>query len=275
MREMEACKARMRSEESMSRQVRKLVSDRIDVVNSLNRGNKIRLSMEIKRYLADRSPLVRAAAIDIVREENLREFMTYALQGLSDKNYFVRYSSIECLGALHEGEGIRADWLYPLLQDTDPVIRVQTIESLGQIGDKESLNLIAEKLDDRDPLVRAYAAQSIAELDGKQFITAIEKAAKTETDDSAKVGFANALFSLGDEGQFFVLLGFLSSSDYRVRCASANVLSVADLTSVQLKAALEAVSYAARHALAVADRSTMEHVQKKLRVMSRRWNCTE
>jgi HEAT repeat protein len=184
---------------------------------------------------------------------------------LTDRSRSVRYSAVECLGVLHEGEAGEAPWLYPLLRDAFPLIRIGTLESLAQIGDRTALPLIAGRLQDEDPLVRAYAATSIAELGAREFVPAIEDASKRETDENARVGFASALFALGDSGQFSVLLEFLSSADYHVRCASANALSIADLTRPQIKAALEAVAHAARHALAKADRSTMERVERELR----------
>ena len=86
-------------------------------------------------------------------------------------------------------------------------------------------------------------------MDGREYVTEIERALETETDDNARVGFADALFLLGDQRQFSELLKLLSSSDYRVRCASANALRAAELTPAQIQSALEAVSHEARHAL--------------------------
>jgi HEAT repeat protein len=231
----------------------------------LRRKNKTQLAQAVSRYLADRSPRVRVAALDLVREKDLREVNASVLGLLTDKSGIVRHAAVECLGVLHEGEAVEASWLYPLLKDPVLIVRVETVESLAQIGDRTALPLIAERLQDHDALVRAYAARSIAALDGMEYITAIESASKMEADENAKVGFADALFALGDASQFSVLLEFLSSADYHVRCASANALSVADFTPVPLQSALEAVSYAAHHALAVADRSTMERVEKELR----------
>src|SRR5258708_5173922 len=241
------------------------VTDRIRILTSLVEGDKACLPHAIGRYLTDRSPKVRAFAIDLVREESLSEMEEQVLSLLSDKNTCVRYSAIECLGSLHEGEAIEAPWLYPFLQDTVPLVRIETLESLAQIGDWKALPQIAEKLQDEDALVRAYAAISIAELEGKEYVAVIENASRTERNDRARVGFAEALFDLGDEGQFSILLELLSSSDYRVRCASANALSYAELTPAQVQSAPKKVSFAARHSLGRADKSTMERVKKELR----------
>lgn len=241
------------------------VVGRTRAVISLGEADKAQVQKSISRYLSDRSPRVRSAALDLVRVKKLREVNASVLNLLADKSGIVRHAAVECLGVLHEGEAVEASWLYPLLNDPFLIVRIEVLESLAEIGDRIALPLIAERLKDANPLVRAYAARSIAEFESHEFMPAIERASKTEKDENAKVGFADALFTLGDVSQFSVLLEFLSSGDYHVRCASANALSVADLTPVQLKAALEAVSHAASHALAVADRSTMERIEKELR----------
>ena len=241
------------------------VVSRTRAVFSLGEGDKAPLQQSIRRYLSDRSPRVRSAALDVVRKKELREVNASVLDLLTDKSGIVRHAAVECLGVLHEGEAVKASWLYPLLKDPVLIVRVETVESLAHIGDRTALPLIAERLKDEDPLVRAYAARSIAELEGQEFVPAIEKASKTEQDENAKVGFAEALFTLGDDNQFSVLLGFLSSGDYHVRCASANALGGADLNSAQLQSALEAVSFASHHSLVKADKSRMERVEKELR----------
>jgi HEAT repeat protein len=255
----------MRNEATKKRESEHGVVSRVRVVMSLANGDKGQLAQSVSKYLADRSPRVRAAALDVVRSKELREMNEQVLNLLSDKNQNVRYSAVECLGSLHEGEAVGASWLYPLLQDPFPLVRIETLESLALIGDKKALPLIAERLQDDDALVRAYAARSIAELDGRKYLTAIERALKAEQDENAKVGFADALFGLGDEEQLPVILEFLSSADYRVRCAAANAFRAADLTPSQRQAALAAVSHAARNALFRADRLTMERVETELR----------
>lgn len=241
------------------------VASRVRMIATLAEGDEAQLARSVGRYLSDRSPRVRVAALDAVREGELRQMDTEVRNLLKDKSRSVRSSAVECLGALHEGDAVAASWLYPLLRDPFYLVRIETLESLVQIGDRAALPLIVEKLNDDNALVRAYAARSIADLHGSKFVTAIERASKVEGDERAKVGFSYALFALGEESQLPRLLKFLASADYHVRCAAANSLSAADLTPVQLRAVLEALSYAALHALAVADRSTIERVEKELR----------
>jgi HEAT repeat protein len=248
-----------------NRRTRLGVVDRTKAVMSLPMGDKAAAVEAVRGYLADRSPRVRSAALDVVKDEGLRELEQQVMMSLSDKSSSVRYSAAECLGSLHEEESIAASWLYPLLEDPSFLVRIATLESLDQIGDKSALPLIATKLHDDNALVRAYAAGAIAQLDGKRYVAEIKRILETETDDNARVGFADALFLMGDQSQFLELLKLLSSSDYRVRCASANALSAAELTPAQVRSALEAVTDAARNALFRADKLTMERVEKELR----------
>jgi HEAT repeat protein len=241
------------------------VIERVSTVMSFAEIDQENLASEVKRYLADQSPTVRAASIEIVRKKNLHDFEPDVLALLSDKNHAVRYTAAECLGALHEDEGISASWLYPLLQDPNELVRIETLESLGRIGDKKAAPLIVKRLEDDRPLVRSYAARFVADLGGKKYLPELAKRKTLEKDDVAKVGLAYALFTLGESEQLSVLLELLSSANYAVRCASANSLSALDFTPAQHEAVLSALSYAAQNALAVADRSTMERVEKELR----------
>jgi HEAT repeat protein len=146
----------------------------------------------------------------------------------------VRYLAIECLGNFHEAERIKAPWPYPFLNDSESLVRIETLESLAQIGDKSALPLISEKLQDENPLVRAYAAVSIGELGGKRYLSQIRRTLESERHDRAKVGLADALFILGDTSEFPLLIELLSFSEYTTRCASANSIADLDLSGAVL-----------------------------------------
>jgi len=255
----------MRQETVEKREPEGGVVSRIIAVTSLAQENDGSLTRNVVRYLADRSPRVRSAALGVVGKSHLIEAEQYVLKLLSDSNDAVRYSAVECLGSLHEGEEVSAKWLYPLLEDADSLVRVETLESLAQIVDQSALPLIVKRLQDTDALVRSYAAWAIAQLGGKKYAKAVESALEVEQDDIAKVGFADALFALGDKKQFSVLLEFLSSAEYLVRCAAANALNAAELTDDQVRSAIKAVNHAAKHSLFRGDRTTMEQVEKQLR----------
>jgi HEAT repeat protein len=84
----------MRSEATKKREPERGVVSRVRVVMSLADGDKAQLAQSVSKYLADRSPRVRAAALDVVKEEDLREMNEQVLNLLSDKSSTVRYSAV-------------------------------------------------------------------------------------------------------------------------------------------------------------------------------------
>jgi eukaryotic-like serine/threonine-protein kinase len=250
---------------SRTRRKRSSVEARRTAVKALPIDDRSLLLRAVSSYLKDRSPRVRETALDVARDELLYELDDQVIGLISDKNSFVSQRAIECFGSFHEGESVKASWLHPLLQHSEVLTRVETLETLSQIGDKSALPTMIECLRDDDYLVRAYAAISIAQLGGKRFRKQIESASKVEEAEKAKPWFARALFLLGDQGQFQKLIEFLSAQSPTPRCTSANALADLPLSEDQLEAALAAVSHAATNFLARSDQSTMERVEKQLR----------
>jgi HEAT repeat protein len=241
------------------------VVDRCRAVRGLATGDDEKLKKALAPYLADRSPRVRATAIDVVRENELRELIKPVRALLRDKTVIVRDAAIECVGVLCEGERANAVWITPFLRDRSALVRVETLQSLGQIGDRSASRLVAKRLKDADPLVRAYAAVALADLEGSKSRKALKEAFDSETEERAIIGIADALLSLGDKRQFPVLLGMLKSSQYLSRCAAAHALDYASgLTIAELRTALHAVRWSARNPLFRGDQTTMESVKKSL-----------
>jgi HEAT repeat protein len=243
---------------------RPTVPERIDFLVALHTEDKAELASRLRPFLRDRSSRVRSVAIQWVVKHDLRKLEHEISSLLSDKSSLIRDQAIECLGNFYQGTKIMATWLYPFLHDNDWLVRVETLESLDQIGDKSSLPLISEKLNDEHPTVRSYAATAIADLGGKRYLAKLRHHLENEEADRAKVGLAYALFTLGDASQFPLLIELLSSSDYTTRCASANSIADLDLTPQQLQMAFTAVSHAAKKFLYRGDQSTMETVGKQL-----------
>jgi HEAT repeat protein len=243
---------------------RPTVQERVDSLVALQAEDKDQLALQLRPFLQDRSSRVRSVAIQWVIKHDLRKLEDEIFGLLADKASLIRNQAIECLGNLYEGKKIRATWLYPFLHDSAWLVRVETLESLDQIGDKSSLPLISEKLNDEHPIVRSYAAIAIADLGGKRYLAKLRHSLEIERTDRAKVGLVDALFTLGDTSQFPLLIELLSSSDYQTRCASAHSLSELDLDLQQHQIALKAVSHAAKNYLYRGDQTTMETVEKQL-----------
>jgi HEAT repeat protein len=249
---------------SRTQRKRPLVDDRRIAVKALPIDDRSELLRAVSSYLKDHSPIVRETALEVARDEVLSELDDQVIGLISDKNSFVRQRAIECFGSFHAGEAIKAPWLHLLLQHPEVLTRVETLETLDQIGDKSALPAMIERLRDDDYLVRAYAAISIAQLGGGKFRKQIASAAKAEEAEKAKPWFARALFILGDQEQFQKLIEFLSAPSPTPRCTSANALADLPLSEDQLGVALAAVSRAATNFLARSDQSTMERVEKQL-----------
>jgi len=243
---------------------RPTVEDRMTAIKALDVDDRTQLVRSIGSYLKDPSPRVRETALEVARDEILSELDDQVIGLISDKKNFVRQRAIECFGSFHAEEAIKVAWLHPLLQHPEVLTKVETLETLDQIGDKSAPPAMIECLRDDDYLVRAYAAISIAQLGGKRFRKQIESAAKAEEVEKAKPWFARALFLLGDQEQFQKLLEFLSSTSPTPRCTSANALADLPLSPAQQRTALAAVANAGRNFLARSDQSTMETVGKQL-----------
>jgi HEAT repeat protein len=233
-------------------------------ITTLAVDDRKQLLRAISVYLNDRSPRVRETALQVALDQVLDELDDQVRALISDENDFVRRRAIECFGLFHEGEALEVPWLHQFLRDPKPLVRVETLETLDQIGDKSALPAMVESLRDDDYLVRAYAAISIAQLGGERFRKQIESASKIEEIENAKPWFARALLLLGDGKQFSKLLELLSSASPQARCAAANALTAFELSPDQLKSAFEVVAYAANNFLARSDQSTMENVLKQL-----------
>lgn len=209
--------------------------------------------------------MVRSEAVDQACKHEITDFEPQALAFLSDKNQFVLYSAIQYLGFCHEAEGVGATWLYPLLAHSEMLVRIEAIESLGQIEDRKALPLIAKLLHDEEELVRAYAAMILAGSGFRKYHKQVESAAAKETTGNIQAHFARALYEFGDSSQFQSLTGFLRANDYLTRCAAANSLNGIFLDTEQIQQAIAAIANARLNYLFRADQTTMERVEQRLR----------
>jgi HEAT repeat protein len=235
----------MQATTSKTLRARPTVEERRTAIKALDVGHRTQLLRSIGSYLKDPSARVRETALEVARDEVLSELDDQIIGLISNENSFVRQRAIECFGSFHAEEAIKVPWLHPFLQHPEVLTKIETLETLDQIGDKSALPAMIECLRDDDYLVRAYAAISIAQLGGKRFRKQIETAAKAEEAEKAKPWFARALFLLGDQKQFQKLLEFLSSTTPTPRCTSANALADLPLSPAQQRTALAAVANAA------------------------------
>ena len=114
--------------------------------------------------------------------------------------------------------------LEPFLQDTDPVIRLAALESLGDMKrNPVDLSLIVSMLDDPNPQIRIAALEAIADSHEAMLITAIE-AYLFDHDTEVRIAAIEALASMEDESATPALGSLLSDPDPGVRHHAVNAL---------------------------------------------------
>ncbi len=239
------------------------VERRIELLKSTASNRRGGISA-ITRALRDRSPRVRATAVDLVARQKRFEFSNEIHELLSDRSYLVRSEATEALGVLDEGSGNHHEDLASRLKDVKAGVRIAAIESIVQIEDAHSIPEMATCLKDRNPLVRAYAAIGLAQSGCRDFDDQILVALLDESDDTATAGFIVALVILGDKTRLKSLLGLLSSKQYQVRCFVANWIPRLKLKSEHLEWARAGLKQAYKHPLGRADESTVATVLKEL-----------
>ena len=147
--------------------------------------------------LTDDAWQVRILAIrDLVRLGS--EAVPAIIASLQDENRHVRHVCVTVLGILgvHEAGD---DLLSLLTKDPDPIVRGQTAQALGQIGDVSAAESLIISLDDESWEVRAQAAKALGRLGDKQTLGKLKQALSDEN-WWVRHNAANSLHQLGEEG---------------------------------------------------------------------------
>lgn len=140
-----------------------------------------------------------------------------------DADWEVRYQAIEFIqqsGVLDTLKRARQG-----LYDSKELVRVVCLEILGEVHDERSVKDIKSLLNDASSLVRGAAALSLGEIGISGSIDELLSRLQVEDDDEVKIPIYAALYTLGQDEYLENLLEGLSNEYYRVRCASANLLT--------------------------------------------------
>jgi HEAT repeat protein len=243
---------------------RQTVDKQVRFLRKIAKDHAEEFSKLLPKALSHRSPKIRGTAILLVTEHRITSALRLIEPLLHDRNEGVRYDAAECIGILQRGRGLSPSGLRGLLKDRSALVRIQALDSLGLVRDKSALPNIIRLLSDQDNLVRAHAASAVGILGGRSYLNQLRRGLSLERDESARIGFYEALFSLGEREMLGYLLMLLKSSDYRVRCAAANSLDVMPLRKTETQTAITALKAANSKSLALADRTTVERVLKAL-----------
>jgi len=107
---------------------RHTLQDKIEGLRRITAAPSARLLDVLPKSFADRSPTVRASAVLLVADRDLREAVPLVEPLLRDNNAEVRLRAAECIGIFKVGKclGVRA-----LLCDVSPVVRAQAAETIS------------------------------------------------------------------------------------------------------------------------------------------------
>lgn len=233
------------------------VSERVEALSSLAKLNDPEIVPILLSQLTDKSPQVRAAASEYLGLAGDSKAIKPLVKRLNDNNSEVRRAAISSLGFLLVGQK-SPRVLMEKLGDRNMLVRIETCETLGAIGDKKALPALLRALYDSSPLVRSYAAGAIGELGGQKEIGSLEERLKVEKSETAKVGIYQALYQLGRQNILPALISMLRSKDYRVRCATANILSKVVANEKTSPIILDALHGALRREPTLAGRDAIE-----------------
>lgn len=221
-----------------------------DAANSAQLPNleDIRTNADLVQILAANSrAAVRRVLVECLGGSKDPGSIRLLLSLSSDRDAEVRYEAIDALGNLLERRRCPPR-LFVALRDKNDLVRLETAGALGQIGDRRALRHLWSALEDKSALVRSYVAAAIGQLGSASDLARLKRVMANERSPTAKVGFFDALFSLGDMSSATDgLRRLLQSRNYRVRCAAANTLVGLDVrepekkrVAASLEAALEA-----------------------------------
>ena len=178
-----------------------------------------------------------------------------ALAELRARSVDKRLNAIARLGELLQGHRAPRQ-LLAALRSPSALVRVETAEALGRIGDPRALRALWPGLQDPSPLVRSYVAAVIGVLAGRKDLPRLKAAFSTERNSMARIGYHIAFWSLSEPRAPFDIAEMLQDRNYRVRCSAANTLPTMatpgnrrELASALVAAIKSEGTRAARHSM--------------------------
>lgn len=156
---------------------------------------------DIGGMLGDAKIRVRAAAayaLGAIKDKSVSPFLIKALQ---DKDLNVRFAAAVAMARVKDPATAPA--LAVAVRDRDEDVRAYACLALGDIGLKESVKILMERLDqDAHPKVRGFAAMALSKINDPSTFKLLRQRLKEETDAKA---LAAAIYALGELGNKKVL----------------------------------------------------------------------
>lgn len=140
----------------------------------------------------------------------------------SNKDPEIRMRALEALSQYKPSKNVLSVFR-ERLNDTDELVRITAIEALGNYKDTKSISKLIERLKDTSNLVKESAIISLGQMQSREIVISLEDM-YLEACDSEKLSLAIALYHNNKRKYLQEILQFLDHSDYRLRCAAANLL---------------------------------------------------
>jgi HEAT repeat protein len=131
--------------------------------------NIVQDDQESSQYLKESAIKALGMLGDIRALDPLLE-MFESQKGLKNKFNFLKEQIIEAIGRLGSNHNRAQKALFDALEDEAPSIRLAAIESLTEIGDDESVEMIKHRLFDSDDDVAVAAVAALYQLGGETMI---------------------------------------------------------------------------------------------------------
>ena len=164
---------------------------------------------------------------------------------LADKSPLVRRAAVAAIGRSGGKAGVPL--IAPSIRDADPTIRAAAAEALGRARDPSAVKHLIVAAADKDVVVRATAIAALGSVPSRESLTVIVKAAQ---DDARQVRFAalKVLANVHNSTAYIVLLRLVSDPDRKIKADASRTLQIARVQDTKkFKAALIRVINSSKH----------------------------
>ncbi|MGH8324408.1 MAG: HEAT repeat domain-containing protein, partial [Steroidobacteraceae bacterium] len=171
--------------------------------------------LDIARQAASPHVAVRSAVVSALGAlgRNQPEIAGPALVHLlADTDDYIRAEAADALGIIGFAPAAAAV-AERLRHDADAVVRAASAETLGDLGDVDSVPDLVRALADSDPAVRGYAANALGLLGTAEIVPVLERFVAVEPTPATRGELLGALYRLGGDEALTSLVQLLRTAD--------------------------------------------------------------
>lgn len=160
---------------------------------------------ELESALRDSDPLIRAHALEVVKNVNLTGAGPILTSALMDRSPLVRKAAALAAGEMQVR--VSEDRLIQMLHDPDRAERLAAVFALHRLGDTRYSHRFEATAIDTDPHIRGDTALMLGMLGEKSAIPILQQMLERDHDPDVRLQAAGALWRLGDERGLDDLVG--------------------------------------------------------------------